>query len=361
MASSVLVGMSGGVDSAVSALVLIEQGFEVAGLFMKNWDEDDGTPYCTAEADYADAARVCETLGIKLHSANFAAEYWDNVFAEFLDDYRYGRTPNPDVLCNREIKFKLFADYAAELGFDAIATGHYARRAPAPLPPAPATAPWRLFKGADVNKDQSYFLQAVPRPQLERCLFPIGELTKPEVRARARRAGLVVHDKKDSTGICFIGERRFADFLARYVTEDPGPITDSAGTVIGEHRGLAFYTLGQRQGLGIGGRQGRHEKPWYVAAKDTATKTLVATQDEAELVASALLATRLNWIGAPPNGHCAAKIRYRQSDQACQVRVDGDRAEVTFERPQRAVTPGQYVAFYNGDECLGGGRIEAAL
>ncbi len=346
-----MVGMSGGVDSAVGALELLKQGFEVAGLFMKNWDEDDGSEYCTAEADYADAAGVCEALGIELHTANFAAEYWDNVFEAFLADYRRRRTPNPDVLCNREIKFKLFADYAAALGFNAIATGHYARR-------SPPGEPYRLFKGADADKDQSYFLQAVPKGQLDHCLFPIGHLAKPEVRSRARGAGFTVYDKKDSTGICFIGERRFRDFLARYLGDDPGPIVDRSGTVLGEHRGLAFYTLGQRQGLGVGGVRGREEKPWYVAAKDDASNTLVVTQDETDLAASALMAAELNWIAPPRSGRCAAKIRYRQADQPCRVALHGDRARVTFDRPQRAVTPGQYVAFYDGDECLGGGRIE---
>ncbi|MYD97330.1 MAG: tRNA 2-thiouridine(34) synthase MnmA [Gammaproteobacteria bacterium] len=356
-----MVGMSGGVDSAVAALILKECGYDVAGLFMKNWEEDDGTEYCTALADYADAAEVCKTLGIELATANFSAEYWDNVFEAFLADYRSGRTPNPDVLCNREIKFKLFTDYAAELGFDTVATGHYARRS---LP----GESFRLFKGCDVNKDQTYFLQAVPAAQLDGCLFPVGELTKPAVRDRARDAGFAVHDKKDSTGICFIGERRFADFLGRYVSASSGPIADTEGAVIGEHRGLAFYTLGQRQGIGIGGMRDRDERPWYVAAKDMETNTLIVTQDESDLAASWLNASNLNWISPGPSERasagealsCTAKTRYRQPDQPCTVTVDGDRARVVFDQPQRAVTPGQYVAFYDGDECLGGGRIDAA-
>ena len=352
VAESVMVGMSGGVDSAVSALVLLERGFDVAGLFMKNWDEDDGTEYCTAEADYADAAKVCDRLGIELHTANFAAEYWDNVFEAFLADYRAARTPNPDVLCNREIKFKQFADYAALLGFEHIATGHYARRT---LP----DQPFRLFKGRDRGKDQTYFLQAVPKEQLAACLFPVGHLTKPEVREQARKAGFHVHDKKDSTGICFIGERRFADFLARYIDDEPGPLVDADGTVLGEHRGLAFYTLGQRQGLGVGGLPDRPEAPWYVVAKDVRRNSLVVSQCEADLTTRTLRATQLNWIAAPRDGRCAAKVRYRQPDQACEVGLHGDCAEVAFDAPQRAVTPGQYVAFYDGDECLGGGRIEA--
>ena len=347
-----MVGMSGGVDSAVSALLLRERGFEVAGLFMKNWEEDDGTEYCTAQEDHADAAAVCAKLGIELHTANFAAEYWDDVFEAFLADYRAGRTPNPDVLCNRHIKFKLFADYASELGFDRIATGHYARR-------PPVGQPFRLLKGADAEKDQSYFLQAVPKERLEGCLFPVGDLTKAEVRARARRAGFAVHDKKDSTGICFIGERRFADFLGRYVPDDAGPIADTAGEVLGRHRGLAFYTLGQRQGIGVGGRRGRAEKPWYVAAKDTASNTLIVSQDAAALHSTGLAATNLNWLAEPREGRCAAKTRYRQPDQSCTVALTGGDARVTFDAPQRAVTPGQHVAFYDGEQCLGGGRIEA--
>ena len=353
MAVSVMVGMSGGVDSAVGALALLEDGFEVAGLFMKNWDEDDGTEYCTAEVDHADAAAVCDELGIALHTANFAAEYWDDVFEAFLADYRAGRTPNPDVLCNRHIKFKLFADYAQTLGFDTIATGHYARR-------SPPGEPFRLRKGADVAKDQSYFLQAVPRARLENCLFPVGHLTKPAVRARAKAAGFKNHAKKDSTGICFIGERRFADFLGRYVPRQPGPVTDPAGEALGQHQGLAFYTLGQRQGIGVGGRRGRAEKPWYVAAKDTRTNTLVVTQDEARLLSNTLLATDVNWISPAREGRCAAKTRYRQPDQPCTVSRQQDGLRVTFDEPQRAVTPGQHVAFYDSEECLGGGRITAA-
>lgn len=356
-----MVGMSGGVDSAVAALILKERGYDVAGLFMKNWEEDDGTEYCTALADYADAGDVCRTLGIELATANFSAEYWDNVFEAFLADYRNGRTPNPDVLCNREIKFKLFTDYAAELGFDTVATGHYARRSP----PGESL---RLFKGCDANKDQTYFLQAVPAAQLDGCLFPVGEFTKQAVRDRARNAGFAVHDKKDSTGICFIGERRFADFLGRYVSASAGPIADTEGAVLGEHRGLAFYTLGQRQGIGIGGIRGRDERPWYVAAKDMDTNTLIVTQDESDLATSWLNAANLNWISPGPSEcasagealSCMAKTRYRQPDQPCKVTVDRDRARVVFDQPQRAVTPGQYVAFYDGDECLGGGRIDAA-
>ena len=347
----VMVGMSGGVDSAVAAMTLIEQGHRVAGLFMKNWDEDDGTEYCTAEADYADAAEVCERLGIELFAANFAAEYWDNVFAAFLADYRAGRTPNPDVLCNREIKFRLFVDYAAELGYPVVATGHYARR-------SPLGEPFRLFRGVDRNKDQTYFLQAVPREQLEACIYPIGHMEKPALRQRAEAAGLPVHDKKDSTGICFIGERRFADFLARYLPDDPGPILDMDGTALGEHRGLAWFTIGQRQGIGIGGQAGRAEKPWYVAGKDQDSNALYVTQNECDLLSRQLLASGLNRIAGELPERCTAKTRYRQPDQPCSVDVAGDSVTVTFEEPQRAVTPGQYVAFYLGEECLGGARID---
>ena len=348
-----MVGMSGGVDSAVSALALVEQGFNVAGLFMKNWEEDDDTEYCTAREDHADAAAVCAALGIELHTANFAAEYWEDVFEAFLADYRAGHTPNPDVLCNRHIKFRLFADYAKELGFDLIATGHYARR-------PPLGEPFQLLKGVDAAKDQSYFLQAVPKERLDRCLFPVGELTKAEVRARAQRAGLAVYDKKDSTGICFIGERRFADFLGRYVPRHPGPIVDTRGEVLGQHQGLAFYTLGQRQGIGVGGLRGRAERPWYVAAKDMAANTLVVSQEDAALESTGLAAADLNWLAPPRQGRCAAKTRYRQPDQPCTVALSNGTARVTFDQPQRAVTPGQHVAFYDGEVCLGGGRIESA-
>ena len=357
-----MVGMSGGVDSAVAAHILKEQGYDVAGLFMKNWEEDDAAEYCTALADFGDAAAVCDKLGIDLLTADFSTEYWDNVFEHFLADYQAGRTPNPDVLCNREIKFKLFADYAKELGFDTHATGHYARR-------SDAGEPYRLLKACDANKDQTYFLQAVPADRLEHCLFPIGDLPKPEVRETARALGFEVHDKKDSTGICFIGERRFDDFLARYVRGAPGPIQDIDGTRLGEHRGLPFYTLGQRQGIGLGGIKGRAERAWYVAGKDLSTNTLTVTQDERDLDSSWLVATELNWISPSMRDpasqgvkrfRCSARVRYRQPEQPCELAIDGDHVRVVFDIPQRAVTPGQFAAFYDGDECLGGGRIVAA-
>ena len=358
MALSVVVGMSGGVDSAVAAHILKEKGYDVAGLFMKNWEEDDPSEYCTALADFGDAAAVCDKLGIELHTVNFATEYWDNVFEAFLADYRAGYTPNPDVLCNREIKFKVFADHARSLGFDTVATGHYARR-------SAAGEPFRLLKSRDADKDQTYFLQAVPASRLVDCLFPVGAMTKPEVRSCARTAGFDVHDKKDSTGICFIGERRFDDFLGRYVRGERGPIRDPDGTLLGEHRGLPFYTLGQRQGIGLGGVRGRPEQPWYVADKNIATNTLTVTQDARDLETSWLYATDLNWIsptmhldgGSRQSMRCTAKIRYRQPEQPCELAFEGDRVRVVFDTPQRAATPGQYAAFYDGDECLGGGRI----
>lgn len=350
--ASVVVGLSGGVDSAVAALLLLEQGFQVSGLFMKNWDEDDGTDYCTAIADLADAQQVAEQLGIQLHTANFAAEYWDNVFAEFLEEYQRGRTPNPDILCNREIKFKQFVNYAERLGADYIATGHYAQM----------DSTGGLRKAADANKDQTYFLQAVPQAQLAKCLFPLGELQKPAVRELAAKAGFANHGKKDSTGICFIGERRFEDFLERYLPAKPGPIVDEHGDNIGQHKGLQFYTLGQRQGLGIGGRAEHREAPWFVLAKDLVTQTLIATQDEGLLNSDWLAASQLNWLTqtAPqPGTRLQAKVRYRQPDQMCQLveRKDG-LLGVSFDTPQRAVTPGQYVCFYDGELCLGGGVIE---
>ncbi|MEQ8860160.1 MAG: tRNA 2-thiouridine(34) synthase MnmA [Pseudomonadales bacterium] len=373
--TTVIVGMSGGVDSSVSALLLKRAGYRVEGLFMKNWEEDDGTEYCTAKEDLADAEAVCTLLDIPLHTANFAAEYWDNVFEEFLAEYAAGRTPNPDVLCNREIKFKQFARYALALGGDLIATGHYARGtwtgdgAGTPADPLAALAAdpdargFRLRKGADAGKDQTYFLHAVPRAELARCLFPLGTMQKKDVRRLAGDEGLHVHRKKDSTGICFIGERRFRDFLQRYLPERPGEIFDPTGRRLGEHPGLAYYTLGQRQGLGIGGQPGRAESPWYVAAKDLEHNALVVTQEPADLDGRWLVADRPNWLvdDLTLPLHCRAKVRYRQSDQPCLVeRTPNGRLRVTFEVPQRAITPGQYVCFYQADVCLGGALIEQA-
>ncbi len=357
----VMVGMSGGVDSSVAALLLIEQGYQVEGLFMKNWEEDDDTEYCTAKADLADAASVCQTLGIRLHTANFAAEYWDNVFEHFIQEYRAGRTPNPDILCNREIKFKAFLDYATELGADLIATGHYARRAVRKTANGLQTL---LLKGLDNNKDQSYFLSAVNAASLDRSLFPVGELEKPVVRDLAARHGLITHDKKDSTGICFIGERKFKDFLQRYLPAQPGVIETVAGEVVGQHHGLMYHTYGQRQGLGIGGLQQHGEAPWYVVGKDLQRNVLLVAQgnDNPWLFSSTLRATQLAWINRIPPAlplRCAAKIRYRQADQECIVDQQGDDAVlVSFTSPQRAVTPGQTIVFYEGEVCLGGAVIE---
>ncbi|QNI04721.1 tRNA 2-thiouridine(34) synthase MnmA [Halomonas sp. SH5A2] len=357
----VIVGMSGGVDSSVSALLLLQQGYEVEGLFMKNWDEDDGTEYCTAKEDLADAEAVCTKLGIKLHTANFAAEYWDNVFEHFLAEYKAGRTPNPDILCNREIKFKVFLEYAEMLGADKIATGHYVRGGR--VRQGNGDVRPRLLKGLDANKDQSYFLHAVPEAAIARTLFPVGELEKPAVRALAEQHDLVTAKKKDSTGICFIGERRFSDFLKQYLPAQPGTIETPDGDVIGEHMGLMYYTLGQRQGLGIGGLANYSEDPWYVAEKDLERNVLVAVQGKHHslLYSDALITEPMDWVaGEPPvtQGRFKAKTRYRQSDRGCEIttRPDGS-VEVHFDEPQRAVTPGQSLVLYDGDICLGGGVI----
>ncbi|MGV6807618.1 MAG: tRNA 2-thiouridine(34) synthase MnmA, partial [bacterium] len=322
--------MSGGVDSSVAALLLQQQGYAVEGLFMKNWDEDDGTEYCTAKEDLADAERVCETLGIKLHTANFAAEYWDNVFEYFLAEYRAGRTPNPDILCNREIKFKVFLEYAQILGAEMIATGHYVRS-------RVIDGKTHLLKGLDGNKDQSYFLHAVDQQALSRTLFPIGELEKPAVRALAAEHGLETHNKKDSTGICFIGERRFKDFLQTYIPAQPGDIVSVDGESLGTHQGLMYHTLGQRQGLGIGGVRGAGELPWYVVGKDLDNNRLIVAQggEHPALYTNALSASQLNWINKIDTAaritgsgfECCAKTRYRQADQRCRVVMSADNTQ----------------------------------
>jgi tRNA-specific 2-thiouridylase len=325
---------------------------------MKNWEEDDGTEYCTAQEDLADAQAVADRIGIKLHSANFAAEYWDNVFEHFLAEYRAGRTPNPDILCNREIKFKAFLEYATVLGADMIATGHYARR-------GEADGRATLLKGLDPDKDQSYFLHAVGHEELSRTLFPLGEIEKPEVRRIARQWELRTHDKKDSTGICFIGERRFSDFLAQYMPAQPGPIFDLDGNELGTHQGLMYHTIGQRQGLGIGGLAGHSHDPWYVVGKDVASNRLLVAQgnDNPALFSAALRLENIYWVaGEPPvlPLDCTAKIRYRQRDQACRLEATDAGYRVEFAEPQRAVTPGQSAVFYVGERCLGGGVIEHA-
>ncbi len=353
----VVVGLSGGVDSSVTAQLLLEQGHEVVGLFMKNWDEDDGTEYCTAKADLADAESVCERLGITLHTVNFAAEYWDYVFEVFLREYAAGRTPNPDILCNKEIKFKAFLDHATHLGAEKIATGHYARI-------AEQDGRFHLLKGVDNNKDQSYFIHTLGQAQLSRTLFPVGAMEKPAVRQKATQAGFANAGKKDSTGICFIGERRFKDFLQRYLPAQPGPIKTPEGDTVGQHEGLMYYTLGQRRGFGIGGIKGADQEAWYVLRKDLADNVLIIGQghDHPWLYTSYLETARVDWcdnhtLTAPLL--CQAKTRYRQPDQACRVEpLPAGRCRVEFSEPQRAVTPGQSVVFYQGDECLGGGVIE---
>jgi tRNA-specific 2-thiouridylase len=350
----VIIGMSGGVDSSLAAWLLLQQGYDVHGLFMSNWDEDEDG-YCTAAEDYQDARKVCEQLGIPLHKVSFAGEYRARVFEYFLQEYRAGRTPNPDVLCNREIKFRVCFDYARRLGAEWVATGHYARVVHAETP--------KLLRGVDTAKDQSYFLHAMPADALARTLFPIGDLPKTEVRRQARELLLPVFDKKDSTGICFIGERPFAEFLAQYLPAQPGDIESIDGRKLGRHNGLMYYTFGQRQGLRIGGRSDAGDEPWYVADKDLRRNVLLVAQghDHPALLRDSVTADQLSWIaGRPPadSFRCTAKVRYRQSDQPCEVQVlpDGS-CEVRFDALQRAVTPGQYVVFYLRQECLGGGVI----
>ncbi|MCG6974932.1 MAG: tRNA 2-thiouridine(34) synthase MnmA [Acidiferrobacterales bacterium] len=349
----VVVGISGGVDSAVAAMLLLQQGYQVTGVFMKNWEEDDDQEYCAAEEDYRVAREVCTQLEIPLRAINFASEYWDRVFAYFLEEYRAGRTPNPDVMCNKEIKFKAFLDYAITLGAARIATGHYARI-------DEVNGSHRLLRGKDINKDQSYFLYALGQHELSSSLFPVGELEKPRVRKLAEDAGFVNYDRKDSTGICFIGERRFKDFLAQYLPAQPGEIRDLDGNAMGRHDGLMYTTIGQRHGLGIGGPG----DPWYVADKDLRQNILyvVQGQDHPALYRDQLLATDLTWIsGQAPANHasCSAKIRYRQQDTPCTLEFTDNGVNVNFVQAQRAITPGQSIVFYDGDVCLGGGIIQS--
>ncbi|MBA4194579.1 MAG: tRNA 2-thiouridine(34) synthase MnmA [Comamonadaceae bacterium] len=358
----VVVGLSGGVDSAVSAWLLKQQGHEVVGIFMKNWEDDDDSEHCTSRQDWIDAASVADVIGIDVEHVNFAAEYKDRVFAEFLREYQAGRTPNPDILCNAEIKFKAFLDHAMRLGAEKIATGHYARV-------RERDGQVQLLKGLDPLKDQSYFLHRLTQAQLAKTLFPVGELPKTEVRRIAAEIGLPNARKKDSTGICFIGERPFRDFLNRYIAKEPGPIKDERGRTIGQHVGLSFYTLGQRQGLGIGGvkakgaqKGGSEHEPWFVARKDMAANTLWVVQghDHPWLLSPRLSAQDASWVaGEPPTpGRLGAKTRYRQSDAACAVQADvGGGFALDFDTPQWAVTPGQSAVLYDGEVCLGGGVI----
>ena len=356
LGTPVMVGISGGVDSAVAALLLRDAGMQVSGLFMRNWEEDDRSPGCRAEEDRRDAVAVCGRLGIPFHARNFAVEYWDGVFRHFIDEYAAGRTPNPDVLCNREVKFRTFLEHALALGAERIATGHYARV-------ACKGGRWRLLRGLDANKDQSYFLHGIGQQQLSRTLFPIGELPKPDVRRIARDAGLPVHDKKDSTGICFIGERDFRAFLSQWLPAQPGEIRSTDGQRIGRHAGVFFYTLGQREGLQVGGVRGRPDAPWYVVGKSIARNILWVDQghDSRWLLSSRTATAAADWVdGAPPAMRfaCTAKTRYRQPDQRCTVEVGNDGAlQVVFEAPQRAVTPGQSLVLYDGEACLGGAVI----
>lgn len=356
-ADLVIVGVSGGVDSSVAAMLLKRAGRRVEAMFMKNWEDDGRFGECDADRDRLDALKVCAALDVPFHTRNFSGEYWDQVFTHFLAEYRAGRTPNPDVLCNREIKFRTFLDHARELGATKIATGHYART-------DAVDGRHRLLRGVDDNKDQSYFLYALGQAQLAATEFPVGELPKPAVRELARDAALPTHAKKDSTGICFIGERDFRTFLAQYIPAQPGEMHTPDGVRVGEHQGAMYYTLGQRQGLGIGGRKDAAGEPWYVVGKDVTRNLLIVAQGNANrwLDSHRLVATEATFTaGHAPAAEfrCTAKTRYRQPDQACTVRVDGERLEVTFDAAQRAVTPGQSLVLYDGEECLGGAIIGA--
>lgn len=353
----VIVGLSGGVDSSVAALLLLQQGWQVEGLFMKNWEEDDDSEYCAAAADLKDARSIAERLDIPLHTVNFSTEYWDRVFSYFLEEYRAGRTPNPDILCNSEIKFKAFLDYALDLGADYIATGHYARV-------THDSDYSRLMQAEDDDKDQTYFLYRLNQHQLSHSLFPLGDLKKNRVREIARQEDFVNHKKKDSTGICFIGERRFRDFLSSYIPANPGDIVTPEGEIIGRHQGLMYYTLGQRQGLGIGGVKGTDNTPWFVAGKDLDNNKLIAVQGHQHelLMCDYLVAEQIHWISERPaqnSFECQSRSRHRQALQDCAVKLENNTCRVIFDQPQRSATPGQSIVFYNHGQCLGGGIIQS--
>ena len=356
----VVVGMSGGVDSSVTALLLKEQGYDVIGIFMKNWDDTDENGFCTATEDYKDVAAVAAQIGIPYYSINFEKEYWDKVFTYFLDEYKRDRTPNPDVMCNKEIKFKAFLDYALELGADYVATGHYAQVE------RDSKGKVHMLRGLDNNKDQTYFLNQLSQDQLQRVMFPLGHLEKPEVRRIAEEAGLATAKKKDSTGICFIGEKNFKEFLGNFLPAQPGKMIAEDGTVMGDHMGLMYYTIGQRKGLGIGGG-GESDQPWFVVGKDQAKNVLYVGQGfhNDKLYADYLMASDLSFVDdefTAISFDCTAKFRYRQKDTQVHVDINEDgTAKITFAEPVRAITPGQAVVFYDGPECLGGGTIDAAF
>ncbi len=358
----VVVGMSGGVDSSVTALLLKEQGYDVVGVFMKNWDDTDENGVCTATEDYKDVAKVANQIGVPYYSVNFEKEYWDRVFEYFLAEYRLGRTPNPDVMCNKEIKFKAFLDYAMQLGADYVATGHYAQVK------RDEDGTVHMLRGVDNNKDQTYFLSQLSQEQLAKTMFPLGHMEKSEVREIAKKAKLATAQKKDSTGVCFIGEKNFKEFLGKYLPAQPGKMMTLDGQVKGDHAGLMYYTIGQRQGLGIGGGQGDNSEPWFVVGKELETNTLLVGQGfhHEHLYATSLEASEVHFTvdtPMPKEFKCTAKFRYRQQDTGVTVILNDDqtKATVIFDEAVRAITPGQAVVFYNGDECLGGGLIDAAI